>query len=204
MFTRRTPDAGSLSDSNPDTGRHRYATGQGAIVVRAVDDVVHYHDRAPGVTWMPTRGESTVPRRQVGVRFKESGVHQEFITSGNGRDESSAAAAACQDRRHHVRCSALVPVGCGQSSARPGCPGKSTPWGALALGPGEQWATEPRLQGGRLASSTGWCSPRAAAAAVTGGVRGRGGKSRQLPQRRRSKSGPDVGARAHSGRPGRR
>ena len=36
----------------PDT-----SVGQGAIVVRAVDDDAHYRGRAPGSVWMPSSGE---------------------------------------------------------------------------------------------------------------------------------------------------
>lgn len=41
------------------SGKTNTAVSQGAIVVRAVDDAAHYRDRAPGVVWMPSRGEFT-------------------------------------------------------------------------------------------------------------------------------------------------
>lgn len=44
---------------NPTPGDTDMPASQGAIVVRAVDDVAHYRDRAPGAIWMPTRGEFT-------------------------------------------------------------------------------------------------------------------------------------------------
>lgn len=44
---------------NPTSGKTDSSVSRGAIVVRAVDDDAHYRSRAPGVVWMPTRGEFT-------------------------------------------------------------------------------------------------------------------------------------------------
>lgn len=41
----------------PAPGETAMSVSQGVIVVRAVADAAHYRNRAPGVVWMPTRGE---------------------------------------------------------------------------------------------------------------------------------------------------
>ena len=44
---------------NPTPADTDMPASQGAVVVRGLDDVAHYRDRAPGVVWMPTREEFT-------------------------------------------------------------------------------------------------------------------------------------------------